>query len=130
MFGPLIAYLPTPRTRDGEVAVVVLRRYVERAVAAGVGGVAVLGSAGGFGAVLLLANNWADWEATRRSYELMARYVHPHFQRHSNALRVASYDNATAKHETAGEESKRAVESEIERYEQVQGKAAAGGKAW
>lgn len=48
MFGPLIAYLPTPRTRDGEVAVTVLRRYVERAVAAGVGGVAVLGSAGGF----------------------------------------------------------------------------------
>ena len=34
----------------------------------------------------------------------MARYVHPHFQRQSNALRVASYDNAKAKHETAGAE--------------------------
>ena len=45
-----------------------------------------LGSNGGFGAVLLLAHNWADWEATKRSYELMARYVHPHFQRQSNAL--------------------------------------------
>jgi len=87
------------------------------------------GSAGGFGAVLLLANNWADWEATKRSYELMARYVHPHFQRQSNALRVASYDNATAKHETAGAESQKAVESEIERYAQAKGKAA-GGKAW
>src|SRR5881394_1841074 len=86
-----------------------------------------LGSAGGFGAVLLLANNWADWEATKRSYELMARYVHPHFQRQSNALRVASYDNATAKHETAGAESQKAVESEIERYAQAKG---AGGKAW
>ena len=62
------------------------------------------GSNGGFGAVLLLAHNWADWEATKRSYELMARYVHPHFQRQSNTLRVASYDNATAKHETAGAE--------------------------
>ena len=68
-----------------------------------------LGSDGGFGAVLLLAHNWADWEATRRSYELMARYVHPHFQRQSNALRVASYDNAKAKHETAGAKSAQAV---------------------
>jgi limonene 1,2-monooxygenase len=87
------------------------------------------GSNGGFGAVLLLAHNWADWEATRRSYELMARYVHPHFQRQSNALRVASYDHATAKHETAGEESKQAVLKEIERYDQAKGKAA-GAKAW
>ena len=39
------------------------------------------GSNGGFGGILLLAHNWADWEATKRSYELMARYVHPHFQR-------------------------------------------------
>lgn len=88
------------------------------------------GSAGGFGAVLLLAHNWADWEATKRSYELMARYVHPHFQRQSNALRVASYDNATAKHETAGAESAQAVATEIERYEQAKGKTAAGGKTW
>jgi len=88
-----------------------------------------LGSDGGFGAVLLLANNWADWEATKRSYELMARYVHPHFQRQSNTLRVASYDNATAKHATAGAESQKAVESEIERYAAAKGKVA-GGKAW
>ncbi len=88
-----------------------------------------LGSAGGFGAVLLLANNWADWEATKKSYELMARYVHPHFQRQSNTQRVASYDNATAKHATAGAESAKAVETEIERYAAAKGKTA-GGKAW
>jgi limonene 1,2-monooxygenase len=82
------------------------------------------GSAGGFGAVLLLAHNWADWTATRRSYELMARYVHPHFQRQSNGLRVASYDDAKAKHETAGEESKQAVLREIERYDQGKARAA------
>ena len=45
------------------------------------------GSAGGFGGVLLLAHNWADWPATKKSYELMARYVHPHFQR--NCQRAA-----------------------------------------
>ena len=66
---------------------------------------------------------WADWESTKRSYELMARYVHPHFQRQSNTLRVASYDNATAKHATAGAESQKAVESEIERYEKAKAKA-------
>jgi limonene 1,2-monooxygenase len=83
-----------------------------------------LGSNGGFGAVLLLAHNWADWEATKRSYELMARYVHPHFQRQSNALRAASYDDAKAKHQTAGEESKQAVLGEIERYERAKAQAA------
>ena len=82
-----------------------------------------LGSNGGFGAVLLLSHNWADWEATKRSYELMARYVHPHFQRQSNTLRVASYDNAKAKHETAGAESAQAVMSEIEKYERAKAKA-------
>ena len=36
--------------------------------------------AGGFGAVLGLAHEWASWEKTLYSYELMARYVMPHFQ--------------------------------------------------
>jgi limonene 1,2-monooxygenase len=80
------------------------------------------GSNGGFGAVLLLAHNWADWAATKKSYELMARYVHPHFQRASNSLRVWSYDDAKAKHETAGAESKAAVLGEIEKYERATGK--------
>jgi limonene 1,2-monooxygenase len=37
-------------------------------------------SQGGFGAYLLLAHNWANFDATRRSYELMARHVFPHWQ--------------------------------------------------
>ena len=53
------------------------------------------GSNGGLGGILLLAHNWADWAATQRSYELMARYVHPHFQRNANALRDFSYDEAS-----------------------------------
>lgn len=36
-------------------------------------------SNGGFGAFLLMAHEWADREATRRSYELFARYVAPAF---------------------------------------------------
>ena len=35
---------------------------------------------GGFGGFLGLAHNWAPWEQTRRSYELWARYVAPHFR--------------------------------------------------
>lgn len=46
---------------------------------------------GGFGAFLLMAHNWADWAATRKSYELMARYVFPKFQQ-SNVNRQSSMD--------------------------------------
>jgi limonene 1,2-monooxygenase len=35
---------------------------------------------GGFGTFLTMAHEWADTAATRRSYELMARYVMPRFQ--------------------------------------------------
>ena len=34
---------------------------------------------GGFGAFLQIAHNWADFEQTKRSYELIARYVVPAF---------------------------------------------------
>lgn len=35
---------------------------------------------GGFGAYLFLGADLADWPATKRSYELFAEYVMPHFQ--------------------------------------------------
>ena len=35
---------------------------------------------GGFGCFLQMAHEWADREATMKSYELIARYVMPHFQ--------------------------------------------------
>src|SRR6185437_5748097 len=34
---------------------------------------------GGFGGIMMLAHDWADWEATKHSYELFARYVLPRF---------------------------------------------------
>ena len=51
--------------------------------------------AGGFGTVLLMAHDWADWEATNRSYELFARYVIPRFQNRLGA-RQESYDAGAA----------------------------------
>ena len=74
------------------------------------------GSSGGLGGILLLAHNWADWAQTQRSYELMARYVHPHFQRNSNALRDFSYADAKGKHATAGMEMQQAVQAAIEKH--------------
>jgi limonene 1,2-monooxygenase len=53
----------------------------------------------------------------------MARYVHPYFQRQSNTLRVASYDDARAKRGTAGAESAQAVMTEIDRYNQAKARA-------
>ena len=70
---------------------------------------------GGFGGFLELAHNWADWPATQRSYELMARYVLPHFQ-DGTALRQASYDHATTNHETFAGAAGQAVKREIDRY--------------
>jgi limonene 1,2-monooxygenase len=37
-------------------------------------------SNGGFGALLVQAHEWANTEATKKSYELLARYVMPRYQ--------------------------------------------------
>jgi limonene 1,2-monooxygenase len=47
---------------------------------------------GDFGAFLHQCNDWADWPETKRSYELYARFVRPHFT-NANVNRVASLDN-------------------------------------
>jgi limonene 1,2-monooxygenase len=51
---------------------------------------ALIGS-GWFGTFLLMGHEWADTAATRRSYELFARYVAPQFQDASRTL-TASRD--------------------------------------
>jgi limonene 1,2-monooxygenase len=51
---------------------------------------------GGFGTFLLLGQNWADAEATMRSYRLIAREVIPHFKGRLAAPK-ASHDWATAR---------------------------------
>ena len=48
---------------------------------------------GGFGMVMFMCHDWADWAATQRSYELFARHVMPHFQGQI-AGRQTSYDAA------------------------------------
>jgi len=51
-----------------------------------------------FGYLLLLEKNWASFENTKRSYELLARYVLPVIN-NSNANRQKSFDWAGANRE-------------------------------
>jgi limonene 1,2-monooxygenase len=75
----------------------------------------LLDGAGGFGALLQLAHNWADWNETKRHYELMARYVFPHFQ-DSNRLRHISYDHSHRNHDLFVGQGAAAVQTEIDNY--------------
>lgn len=50
---------------------------------------------GEFGVMLFQAHNWADWEETKKSYELYARFVMPHFAG-TNRNRQDSYAGLTA----------------------------------
>lgn len=47
---------------------------------------------GEFGVMLFQSHNWADWEETKKSYELYARFVMPHFAG-TNRNRQVSYDD-------------------------------------
>ena len=62
-----------------------------------------------------------DWEQNKRSYELIARYVMPHFQR-SNELRQFSYDYSTANREAFVGAAQRGVEAATKAYEEKSGK--------
>lgn len=70
---------------------------------------------GEFGVLLLQAHNWAEWEETKKSYELYARFVMPHFNG-SNRNRQDSYND---------------LRNAIDRLESERQKgAAAAFKAW
>ncbi|MCW1431725.1 LLM class flavin-dependent oxidoreductase [Novosphingobium sp. JCM 18896] len=70
---------------------------------------------GEFGVILFQAHNWAEWEETKKSYELYARFVMPHFAG-TNRNRQASYA---------------ALESNIDRLESERTKGAeAAFKVW
>jgi limonene 1,2-monooxygenase len=62
-----------------------------------------------------LAQNWADWDATKRHYELMARFVHPHFQKSRDLLR-GSYDYAVGHRADFVGRASAAIQKEIDRH--------------
>ena len=82
----------------------------------------LLKGSGGFGVIMELAHNWADWEATRRHYELMARYVHSHFQK-SFVPRVEALSTAAAtQQKVSAGQAAQAVQSEIDKLAARQAK--------
>ena len=77
---------------------------------------------GGFGAFLLFAHNWADWTTTQKSYELIGRYVMPHFQQ-LNLNRDASYEWVKANRPRFGEQTRAAIAAAISKHEAEKGAA-------
>jgi len=78
--GPVVIGLPTAITLDN---VEELNRAGKASIGTPDDAVAMLErfwqKTGGFGCMLTLAHNWANFEATRKSYELFMRYVMPKF---------------------------------------------------
>lgn len=83
---------------------------------------------GEFGCVLLLATNWADWEATKKSYELYARYVIPHFDQ-ANVNRAASWEWVTDHQEELVSKRASAAEQMTAKHEAEQAAKRAGASA-
>ncbi len=74
---------------------------------------------GGFGCFLQMAHEWADREATLRSYELFARYVMPEFQGAVEPPR-ASRDWAAANRSTFIGAAMQAIMTQIARHAEEQ----------
>ncbi|MGW3204258.1 LLM class flavin-dependent oxidoreductase [Streptomyces sp. NPDC001135] len=70
---------------------------------------------GGFGTYLMMGHNWADRERTRRSYDLFARYVAPHFRGSLDSLRASRDWVAENRPQFLGA-SQAAIHSAIERH--------------
>lgn len=67
---------------------------------------------GGFGCFLQLAHTWPNWEATQRSYEMIARYVMPHFQ-NGNDNRVESFEFARTNYTDLVGQARVAISSHV-----------------
>ena len=71
---------------------------------------------GGFGCYLTLAHEWANPEATKRSYELIAQRVFPEFQGHAAQTRAAK-ERARASAEPLAERNLQAVQDMVEKHQ-------------
>ena len=76
---------------------------------------------GGFGCMLLLGHEWANPQATRRSWELIAQRVVPHFQGGATSHAQQSLDRADyarGKRSDYAAQQMQAVATMTERYQQ------------
>jgi limonene 1,2-monooxygenase len=121
-----VAAFPQLVVEGGDV-----REMIEFVNTAGVGAVGTIDDAGaqveklvnqsgGFGAMLLLAHEWANPQATWRSYELIAQHVMPAFQGQAYATLDAKA-RATDTREGLAEQQLQAVAHMTEKYQQEVG---------
>ncbi len=80
---------------------------------------------GTFGGFLHQAHDWADWEQSKKSYELYQRFVVPHFNR-SNYTRDASYDELKDRSVEFSGASHAAAQATFAKYGKEDDAAAAG----
>jgi limonene 1,2-monooxygenase len=71
---------------------------------------------GGFGCYMTLCHEWANPEATKRSYELIAQNVFPHFQGQAYST-LAAKDRARAAREHLAERNMQAVTDMVEKHQ-------------
>lgn len=79
---------------------------------------------GYFGGFLHQAHDWADWEATKKSYELYIRFVAPKFDG-ANDRRDESYDEWKARSREFSDKSHAAAEATFAKYGKSQNADAA-----
>ncbi len=90
---------------------------------------------GQFGAFLQQVHNWADFEQTKRSYELYQRYVMPHFSG-ANGPRVESFDWCSENRALLTEKRVSAAQAMFDKHEAEQrakvemARPARGKEAW
>jgi limonene 1,2-monooxygenase len=70
---------------------------------------------GGFGAYLLIHQEWARHDATLRSYELFADHVRPRFQHSADRLQQAS-DYAVSRWSELDQRQGDAIQAAIDRH--------------
>jgi limonene 1,2-monooxygenase len=85
----------------------------------------LLAESGGFGTILLLGHDWADRAATLRSYELIAKYVIPHFQGRLQRP-YESHEWAKQMRDTVFEKAFGAIGAEIAQFESQHATAPGG----
>ena len=76
---------------------------------------------GDFGVMLFQSHNWADWEETKKSYELYARFVMPHFAG-TNRNRQDSYNGLTAAIDRLESEREKGAAAAFKAWEEKTGR--------
>jgi limonene 1,2-monooxygenase len=79
---------------------------------------------GGFGCWLDMNHDWADFEATKKSYELIARFVIPKVQQATRG-RIESMEWAAANRSNLADMRAKAVQQEHDKWAEKKSKAAA-----